>query len=84
MPEGKAQHAGCRWYPIRFRQQYQTYVRVGGSWRYLDRAVDGMYRTRFSGHKAGYAAAGMSLRGQAARAASGLRRPFFSISQAAL
>ena len=43
-----------------------------------------LYRTRFSGHKAGYAAAGMSLRCQAARASSGLRRPFFSISQAAL
>jgi hypothetical protein len=22
MPEGKARHAGCRWYPIRFRQRY--------------------------------------------------------------
>jgi hypothetical protein len=49
-----------------------------------ERRRSGLYRTRFSGHKAGYAAAGMRWRSQAARASSGLRRPFFSISQAAL
>ena len=40
MPERTARRAGCRWHPVRFRQQYQTYIKVQGRWCYLYRAID--------------------------------------------
>ena len=35
MPEGKARHAGGRWYPIRFRRQYLSYIPTGEGFLYL-------------------------------------------------